>query len=85
MIPRPTLKNNQFAVFSAEGSTGHVLDIYGATFRNDLPNDVYFVFDDLESAKKFIDLKQTENNTIELTIVDHNYNLVEFFIAPKWK
>ena len=85
MIKDPPIKNGQFAVLAVDGATGHVLDIDGNLFRNDVPKDTFFVFADLISARNFIQKRQVENDSLEFVIYDHNLVTVEVLGAPKWK
>lgn len=79
----PKLKENQFALMMADGSTGHVLTTEGCIYLND-EAEIYMVFNDLKSVNEFIVTKHAEDNSIDLSIYNNEYKLIEFKSAPKW-
>jgi len=83
-MKRPEIKETQFAVLMADGATGIVLTATGQTYLGD-DQDVYIIFDDLQSAKQFITNKQNENETIDCSIFDCRLELVVYEQAIKWK
>ena len=82
MIQPPTLKDNQFAVLLCDGATGHVLNITGNVYQSDDEN-VFFIFEDLDSAKLFAEQKQVENDTLELIIYNHHNKPVIIYDSLK--
>lgn len=76
----PRLLENQVAVIMVNGATGHVLTIDGSVYLDD-EKEVYFIFDDLESAKQFIDNKREKDNTIDFSVFDFKNNLIYYRLA----
>jgi hypothetical protein len=76
----PRLLENQVAVIMVNGATGHVLAIDGSVYLDD-EKEVYFIFDDLESAKQFIDNKREKDNTIDFSVFDFKNNLIYYRLA----
>ncbi|TDH26898.1 hypothetical protein EXU57_08820 [Segetibacter sp. 3557_3] len=83
MIEGPTLKEGQFALLMCDGATGHVLTTEGEVYLS-TKGSVYLVFEGITSVRKYIKTTQEENNTVEFSIYDHKYELVEFYKALKW-
>jgi hypothetical protein len=84
MLKEPLLSCNQYAVVMADGATGHVLTTEGNICLNG-EGEVYVVFEKLETARKFIEQKQDENDTWEFVIYNSNNECVEHREARKWK
>jgi hypothetical protein len=82
MILGPQIKETQFALLMADGATGHILTTHGQIYHND-GKDVYRVFDDIESVNEYIN-KHPKNDTIEFSIYNSKYVLIDFRKAPKW-
>lgn len=74
---KPKLKSTQFALLVVDGDTGIVLNTDFQIFLND-GKDVYFVFDDMQSVKDFINKINQTHNTYDYSIYDSNYTLIEF-------
>lgn len=84
MIKEPVLSSNQYSVLMADGATGHILTTNGNVCLNG-EGEVFTIFDDLEAARLFITLKQSENDTWEFVIQNSNNEFVECWEARKWK
>ena len=84
MMQQPTLSEGQFAVLMADGATGHVLNTEGDVYRSD-EKEVFFLFDNLQAAREFVEVKQNEKDTVEFCIYDSNHNLLAYLEARKWK
>jgi len=80
----PEIDETHFAVLMAEGATGIVLTAAGKRHLGD-DQDVYVVFDDLQSASLYISNKQKENETVEFSVFDDKHELVVYKPAIKWK
>ena len=76
----PILSEDQVAVIMVDGATGHVLTIEGNVYLDD-EQAVYLIFDDLESARQFIDNKREKDNTIDFSVFDFKNNLVYYRLA----
>lgn len=74
---KPKLKSTQFALLVVDGDTGIVLNTDFQIFLND-EKDVYFVFDDIQLVRDFINRINQTHNTYDYSIYDSNYMLVEF-------
>lgn len=81
---QPEIKEMQFAVLMADGATGIVLTATGQKYLGD-NQDVYIIFDDLQSAAQFVTNKQNENDTVEFSVFDSKHELVAYNPAIKWK
>ncbi len=68
----------------ADGATGHILTTDGNLCMNG-EGEVYVVFKDLETAMKFMEQKQEENDTWEFAIYNSNNECVEHRVARKWQ
>jgi hypothetical protein len=84
MIQGLPLSEGQVAVLMADGARGHVLTTEGEVYHSD-EKETFFVFDNLEAAKHFIEGKQNDNDTVEFYIYDSNYKFLECWEARKWK
>lgn len=80
----PILKEGQFAVITADGATGHVLNHNGEIYKNDSADEVYWIFDNLDLAKDFIKERSKLNDKIEFLIYDKNQTILEFVKANHW-
>ncbi len=76
MIKEPVLSSNQYSVLMADVATGHILTTNGNVCLNG-EGEVFTIFDDLEAARLFITLKQSENDTWEFVIQNSNNEFVE--------
>lgn len=83
-MKRPEIKETQFAVLMVEGATGIVLTAAGKKYLGD-DQDVYVIFDDLQSANQCLVTMQNENETVEFSVFDSKHALVAFNPAIKWK
>ena len=77
MIQEPKLLETQVAVLSVDRATGHVLTTNGDVYLSD-SSLVYFIFDTINLAREHIKQVQEKNNTLDFTVYDSNYKLVEF-------
>ncbi len=50
----PTLSEKQVVVVIADGATGHVLNIKLELYRNDTEDEIYWLFDNIDLGKEFI-------------------------------
>jgi hypothetical protein len=69
---KPSLKSTQFALIVADALTGHVLNIDFQVYIDD-ESAVYFIFEDLQSVKGFIDSLNEKMNTYEYCIYNSEY------------
>jgi hypothetical protein len=46
---------------------------------------VYLIFDNLKDAHEYIRSVNVTNDSIDITLYDYEYNIVEYFPAPRWK
>jgi len=83
-MKQPQIKQTQFAVLMADGSTGNVLTTAGQIYHGD-NQEVYMIFDDLQSANQYIANKQGENDTVDCSVFDSNYVLIAHEPAIKWR
>jgi hypothetical protein len=80
---KPSLKSTQVALMIADSLTGHVLNIDFQVYIDD-ESAVYFIFEDLQSVKSFIDSLNKKTDTYEYYIHNSEYTLVDFISAKKW-
>jgi hypothetical protein len=83
MIEGPKLAQGQFAVIMCDGATGHVLTTDEKVYLSD-NTPVYFVFNDIDAARNFIQSTQRKNDLLEFSIFDCNYENFEFWSAPQF-
>jgi len=81
----PTLKENQFAVVMADGYTGIVLNVDNTIYENNTAANIYFVFEDIESAKEFIKNYGSLHEKNEFIIYNHKQEMVGFTKSRIWK
>ncbi|SHN07555.1 hypothetical protein [Chitinophaga sp. CF418] len=74
---RPELKSTQFTLLVIDANTGIVLNTDFQFFLND-GKDVYFVFDDWQLMKDFINRINQRYNTYEYAIYNSEYTLIEY-------
>ena len=68
----------------ADGATGHVFNTNESiSLKED--EDIYFIFDSLNTAKAFVVSKQKESQTIEFVIYNSDYDCVEYIEAMKYR
>ena len=80
----PTLKDGQFAILIADGATGHILNHKGEIYMNNVDDDIYWLFDNIDLAKDFITNRSSQNDKLEFLIYDKNQTIVEFVKANHW-
>lgn len=67
----PELASHQYAVGRAELATGHVLKRDGSLFQQDEDfNEIFDIFNSLEEAKAFAELKTELNPELECWIIN---------------
>lgn len=81
---KPDLKSTEFALMIADGLTGRVFNTDFELYTDDKPKSVYFVFDDLQALKRFVEKLNDSNDTYEYYIHNYNYEVIEFIKAKKW-
>ncbi|MDN3657235.1 hypothetical protein QWZ08_16415 [Ferruginibacter paludis] len=79
-MTQPKLAEQQFAIGSAEFSTGHILKKNGELFlTGDDFNDFWQIFNSFEQAKAFIIEKISRNRTIECWVIDFTGKTIFFY------
>jgi hypothetical protein len=77
----PKLEITQVAVMIADGATGHILNTDGSINIDGTEDEIYFIFDNLNSAKKFIRSHSFNNDKVEYVIYDRYETVLEFVEA----
>lgn len=81
----PKLENNQVAVLTADGATGHILNTSGFISVDGSGDEIYHVFVDIEAARQFIKRASLINDKIEYVVYGKNEEVLEFIEATHWK
>lgn len=80
----PILKEGQAAVLMADGATGAVLNIDLEFYNKKSAQEVYLIFDSIDSAKEFVKNKSVLHDKIEFIIFDDKQNMLEYIKASYW-
>lgn len=81
----PTLSEKQVVVVVADGATGHVLNIKLELYRNDIEDEIYWLFNNIDLAKEFIQKKAISDDKLEFLIYDKNQSILEHIEATHWE
>lgn len=81
----PKLETTQVVVMIADGATGHILNTDGSINIDGSDGEIYFIFDNVDSAKKFIKCHSFNNDKVEYVIYDRYETVLEFVEAKHWK
>jgi hypothetical protein len=84
MENKPNLQETEFAILMAEGATGCILNTDGTIYQSD-EKEIYIIFTCIDLANKFITEKQSIDNTIDFSIFNNKYELINFHRATKWQ
>jgi hypothetical protein len=72
----PKLRDDQYAVITAEASTGIVLRLDGSR-REGNTGDAWRLFDSLKTARDFALVEIAKNPSVEFAIYDKRQQLIE--------
>ncbi|KAF2511370.1 hypothetical protein EYY60_08030 [Flavobacterium zhairuonense] len=81
----PTLNEKQVVVVIADGATGHVLNIKLELYLNNTEDEIYWLFNNIDLAKEFIQKQSVLNDKLEFLIYDSNESILEYIEAIHWK
>lgn len=81
----PTLSEKQVVVVIADGATGHVLNIKLELYRNNTDDEIYWLFNNIDLAKEFIQKKSISDDKLEFVIYGKNQSVLEHIEATHWK
>ncbi|MFH7000143.1 hypothetical protein ACHRVZ_19665 [Flavobacterium sp. FlaQc-57] len=81
----PILSEEQVAVVIADGATGHVLNVKLELYKNDLNDEIYSLFNNIDLAKEFIKNQSISNDKLDFLIYDKNQTVLKYIEATHWK
>lgn len=81
----PLLSENQVTVIIADGGNGHVLNVNLELYKNYTQDEIYWLFDNKDLAKEFIQNQSILNDKLEFIIYDKNQSILEYIEAVHWK
>lgn len=81
----PPLREKQVVVVIADGATGHVLNIQLELYRNNTEDEIYWLFDNIDLAREFIQKKSISDHKLEFLIYDKKQSILEHIEASHWK
>lgn len=79
----PKLNSGQYALLICQANTGNILDENLERYKDNGRNNVFFIFNSLEEAKRFIEKRKTSNTDFEVFDKDKESVLV-ISIPPKF-
>ncbi|OXB25334.1 hypothetical protein B0A80_01495 [Flavobacterium tructae] len=85
MKKNPILSEKQVAVVIADGATGHVLNLKLELYKNNTEDEIYWLFDNIDLAKEFIQKKSISDDKLEFLIYGKNQSILEHIEASHWK
>ncbi|MDR2285361.1 MAG: hypothetical protein LBE37_19270 [Sphingobacterium sp.] len=81
----PKLENNQVAVLTVDGATGHILNTSCSISIDGSGDAIFHVFVDIEAARQFVKGASLINDKIEYVVYGKNEEVLEFIEATHWK
>jgi hypothetical protein len=77
----PKLESNQLAVIMADSYTGIILNIKQEIHKNNSDDNMYSIFESINSAMNFIKEIAEINDKIEFVIYDNKQQVIAFIKA----